>query len=1120
MSDELVNPPATTLLSGSSKLTATSSIYYTDGPRLIAFEPFETAPIGRITLKMTSALTSPFDPLASFVLTPETGNVSRLLTSANDNRSIELGTGRDLAVAHFRGDTLVFWVGEDDHLAGVRITSQPGAGDESPKAMIEPLPESLLAHTFAIAHGRRPLVVTANDDQLVILLVAAVLGPLQSVHASVLAVDDQGMLQATPFSPAAEAASAPHVVALDEPPVLPTADEATQVAPQPLASSDRPDLHAMLDARFEEPLTNRFAALTAKIVEHGSSSTTQHVGSSTLVDLGSHGADVDTHDALAPKHHADQTLSIVSGGAGDDVLAGDFSGKYIDGGTGTDRVVYHASKFAVSVTPNGDGSFTVALADGTGAEDRVVHVEELSFDDGNLVLHDLPKFAAAPDAEPQHQPLTQPHVVALGDLGFAVTWSEAGDNGKPVDFVQLFGPDHHPISAVTEITPTAATPDHSGTDAPAMPTSAADNAHTAVSDAAPASPSTVHAQAEVPAQTAEVGHHELPAPLTGPAAETPVVVVDDHTVRLANSGDDVAVGTSGRDVVDGGSGDDVLLGRGGDDILIGGSGNDYVAGGDGHDVLFGGTGADVLDGGAGNDVLYGGFGRDTIIGGAGDDTISFEGEFTGVRVDLSAGTTQRGVDGHAPSVDAPIEDVVSGVENATGGYGDDDLIGDGGDNVLIGLAGGDRIEGRGGDDTIIGGDGIDVAVYRGAVTEYEIDLKLHAVIEVRDTVERRDGKDQVSGVEYFEFAGIKFSSTEVLSLVEHGHGGGRDGSSTPVEVIGGGSLPTAVLAEDLAAPPQSSTNASVVSSDPAAFVIKFTAATDDGGSNSGRSDSSGSSGPSGTAGSADFLAALDSSGSHGDSGTSGSSGASGSSGTSGSSSGSGTSGSQGGLSAFDSSGSPDNSGSSGLSGSSSTSHDTSGSSRGSGSSSGSGVPAALVTFGSSGSGGGTGSSGSSGSTDTSGGSNMLGFTGSQGGSGSSGSSGSSDASAPILVASSATWLEPVTADRWFDALKDFFHDTIDFAKTSIAATAVVAERYAELAGAFGADTLIFEAEHSGHVELAQELTTHHAFDVHTLEDFAHHLQDAIETLQVHDPLPSDFLTKTFPALGHIDVPFV
>jgi Ca2+-binding RTX toxin-like protein len=106
--------------------------------------------------------------------------------------------------------------------------------------------------------------------------------------------------------------------------------------------------------------------------------------------------------------------------------------------------------------------------------------------------------------------------------------------------------------------------------------------------------------------------------------------------------------------------------------------------------------------------LLGGSGRDTfslvdeaghsgsIQGGAGLDLLDYSAYTSTVIVNLAAGT--------ATAISAGI----SGIENVTGGSGDDLLIGDNNDNILSGLEGNDELRGGGGSNTLSGGVGDDV----------------------------------------------------------------------------------------------------------------------------------------------------------------------------------------------------------------------------------------------------------------------------------------------------------------------------------------------------------------------------------------------------------------------------
>lgn len=97
----------------------------------------------------------------------------------------------------------------------------------------------------------------------------------------------------------------------------------------------------------------------------------------------------------------------------------------------------------------------------------------------------------------------------------------------------------------------------------------------------------------------------------------------------AGAGSDYANGNGGNDTIYGGAGSDRLYGGAGDDYVAGdqdltfpdGAGNDHLNGNKGNDTLVGGFGDDDLYGGQGDDVLRGGEGRDYLSGDIGNDTL-------------------------------------------------------------------------------------------------------------------------------------------------------------------------------------------------------------------------------------------------------------------------------------------------------------------------------------------------------------------------------------------------------------------------------------------------------------------------------------------------------------------
>ena len=209
---------------------------------------------------------------------------------------------------------------------------------------------------------------------------------------------------------------------------------------------------------------------------------------------------------------------------------------------------------------------------------------------------------------------------------------------------------------------------------------------------------------------------------------------------LGTAGADTITGNSNGNILSGGLGADTLRGGGGDDTLVPGtlvdteidggtgggdvvsyaelgsavsvdlsSGSDpitnveRVTGTAHNDTLVGDGGVNVLSGLGGNDTLAGGGGNDTLLpgtgadpsldGGTGTDLLSYQGMGSAVAVDLSSGS-----------------DPVVGVENVTGGNGNDTLTGDGGTNTLIGGGGGDSLRGGSGEDMLQPGTGSDPVV--------------------------------------------------------------------------------------------------------------------------------------------------------------------------------------------------------------------------------------------------------------------------------------------------------------------------------------------------------------------------------------------------------------------------
>ncbi len=228
-------------------------------------------------------------------------------------------------------------------------------------------------------------------------------------------------------------------------------------------------------------------------------------------------------------------------------------------------------------------------------------------------------------------------------------------------------------------------------------------------------------------------------------------------------------GRAGNDTIDGAAGNDTadysekagtiavtLNGANAATVTIGGVAEDTlrnienITGGSGNDALTGDGQGNLLAGGLGNDVLIGLAGKDTLDGGAGSDTASYAERTLPVVVTLrdSADTTA--------SINGIVEDTLRGIDNITGGSGNDTLTGDAAANALLGGAGNDRLKGSLGADTLDGGTGTDTADFAGT--------QLPVIVILRGAT---DGSASIGGV-----------AEDILRGIENVTGGETDDSIT------------------------------------------------------------------------------------------------------------------------------------------------------------------------------------------------------------------------------------------------------------------------------------------------------------------------------------------------------
>jgi serralysin len=180
-----------------------------------------------------------------------------------------------------------------------------------------------------------------------------------------------------------------------------------------------------------------------------------------------------------------------------------------------------------------------------------------------------------------------------------------------------------------------------------------------------------------------------------------------------------------------------------------------------------------------NDVAQGGSSSNkvfmTVWDGGGNDTYDFSAYTTGLKVNLSPGewTTTSSAQlanlgngnyarGNIANAWMYQNNTASLIENATGGSGDDTIVGNQIANILRGGAGNDSLKGLGGSDTIIGGSGTDTCYFSfssaSCTVTYDASAKVYLVASSGET-------DRVSEVEYFAFSDKTVSSSSYVTVV-------------------------------------------------------------------------------------------------------------------------------------------------------------------------------------------------------------------------------------------------------------------------------------------------------------------------------------------------------------------
>jgi Ca2+-binding RTX toxin-like protein len=180
--------------------------------------------------------------------------------------------------------------------------------------------------------------------------------------------------------------------------------------------------------------------------------------------------------------------------------------------------------------------------------------------------------------------------------------------------------------------------------------------------------------------------------------------------------------------------------------VTGGSGADTLLGNSLNNTLRGGPGADQLTGAAGNDLLFGGANDDTYIFGPaaaaeadqvsenvneGTDTLNFATVTTNIALHMGSNVAQNVHANRTLRLNSPIT-----FENAHGGSGADNLIGNALNNTLRGGPGNDTLIGALGNDLLFGGANNDTYLF-GAASVAEADEVSENVNEGTDTLDFR-----------------------------------------------------------------------------------------------------------------------------------------------------------------------------------------------------------------------------------------------------------------------------------------------------------------------------------------------------------------------------------------------
>ena len=154
---------------------------------------------------------------------------------------------------------------------------------------------------------------------------------------------------------------------------------------------------------------------------------------------------------------------------------------------------------------------------------------------------------------------------------------------------------------------------------------------------------------------------------------------------------------------------------------------------------------------------------ETIWDAGGADTIDTSNQNSSSLIDLRAGnfsTIDFGNENSRSGYGKAGGTAISGnldiafntiIENANGGLGDDEIIGNNVTNILNGNSGNDTLTGGAGNDTLNGGGGTDIAIFSGLPSEYSVQETGRDLIII-DNQAGRDGVDSLFSIETLQFA--------------------------------------------------------------------------------------------------------------------------------------------------------------------------------------------------------------------------------------------------------------------------------------------------------------------------------------------------------------------------------